>query len=90
MRPLKDFYSLTIDSSMLSRSTSDLSHLLTETLYPLLSSPALYKQFQNVFLRPATLMNQQVKALATKPADLSSILRTHVVEGENQHLKVIL
>ena len=32
-------------------------------------------------------MAQQVKALATKSDDLSSISGTHIVEGENQLLK---
>jgi hypothetical protein len=33
-------------------------------------------------------MTQQVKVLAAKPEDLSSIPETHTMEGEKQHLKV--
>lgn len=35
-------------------------------------------------------MAQQVKASASKPDDLSWILRTDTVEGENQLLKAVL
>lgn len=35
-------------------------------------------------------MSLWIKALTIDPEDLSSILRTHVVEGQNQYLKVIL
>ena len=34
-------------------------------------------------------MAQQVRAFATMPAELSSIPRKHVVEGENQLLSVV-
>lgn len=35
-------------------------------------------------------MAQWVKVLASKPVDLSSIPKTHAVEGENQLTKVVL
>lgn len=34
-------------------------------------------------------MAQEIKALATKPDDLNSILRTHVMELENPFLKFL-
>ena len=35
-------------------------------------------------------MGQQVKALATKPDDLSSLPKNHMEKGEEQLLKVVL
>lgn len=35
-------------------------------------------------------MAYQVKATAAKPDALRSVLRSHIVEGENQFLKVAL
>lgn len=40
--------------------------------------------------REATEMAQGIEALAAKPGDLSSIPRTHMVEGEKCLLQVVL
>lgn len=49
-----------------------------------------YICFVITFVRRANKIAQRVEVPATGPDDPSSISRTHMVEGENRLLKVVL